>query len=221
MTDNQLTAARGALKLIELREANRISHLSDVIPEYSDRFNDKIERLIASERKREASVLKLPLKKKILILVAAMVIALLTATSCVFGAEIKDFIIEVHSNTVILHSDGSGAHAITAEYRPSYLPDGYIHEKTIRSSSKVTSTWQRGKNTITITQATQITEQIKLDLYGIDYRLLDINGMEIHSLHENRSYYCIWTHDGYTFTLRTDTDLKLDDVKDIIRSISK
>ena len=76
MTDNQLAAARGALKLIELREANRISHLSDVIPEYSDRFNDKIERLIASERKREASVLKLPLKKKILILVAAMVIAL-------------------------------------------------------------------------------------------------------------------------------------------------
>ena len=221
MTNNQLAAARSALEFIELGEANVLSHLSDTIPNYSERFNAGIERLIASERRRESSVLKLPLRKKILILVAAMIISLLTATSCVFREEIKDFIIEVYSNSVILSTGDSGAHEITAEYHPNYLPSGYLHDKTIRSNTKITSTWQRGSNTITLTQATKLTEEIKLDLYGTDYRLLEIKGMEIHSLHENRSYYCVWTHDGYTFTLRAGSDLDLEDVKDIIRSISK
>lgn len=96
MTVTQIEITKKALLDVELIEIKYWESFPDIDFAPSQVYVDKIKKIIISECRREASLLKLSARKKLTLLIASALIFLLTLSACVFKDQIKDFVIEAY-----------------------------------------------------------------------------------------------------------------------------
>ena len=215
MTDNQIKVIKQVLMDVELLEIGELELLSNVNFTPSDAFNKKIARIINFEKNRENSILKLTFRKRIAVLIAAIITALTVFSACAFGNQIKDFFIEVYESTTRLFSNSENEYEYI-EYTFTYIPEGYKPSNIIRYENTLISKYANEENTLTITQCKLSGSSIQINTEGKGYQTINVGNYKVYYVNNKSMNIAVWSYEGNSFDIVCHESLSWDEIEKII-----
>jgi hypothetical protein len=215
MTEAQIAIVKKALLEIEQERQKNIDSLNKVEPNYSEKYNKAISRLLKDQREKESSALHLTYRQRIALLIATVLLTALTITACANDEAIKEFVVEIIDHYARLTTPPQTVLFVPCEV--TYVPEGYnLEEELIVEDVFITKTWKNAESQITYDQAPTNTS-ISIDK---DYRIIFIDDQEIYLTQSEYSYTLVWINDYGSFNLICSTSIPWEEVEAIFRSIT-
>ena len=216
MTVTQTEMIKKALLAVELSEIKYMEKLPDASLDFSEMYKTKISRLINSERKREASLLRLSARKRLTILVASILILLLTLTACIFKDHIKEFIIESYGAMTRFFSPYDESISDYQKHTFTYIPEGYKLTESFEFQNYIEYRYSNSTHFISITQSQLSGNSIQIDTENASYDILNINNIEVHRSIKNNTYMVVWKTDTTAFSLVCHDSVEWSEIEKII-----
>lgn len=188
---------------------------------FSDRFNNRMEKLIKAQRKPYWKFISTTSKRAAVIFVA--ILTLFTAAFSVKAIRepIIKFIKQVYESFTQYSFDGDTVETINKEYIINDIPDGFTQTNKIVNENSIITTYENSnKEIIKFTQ--QISNNhsgIYFDNENTEISKETVNGVEVEFQKWYDTNSAIWTKDGYFFMLDCVGNINIDDIKKIIISI--
>ena len=188
---------------------------------FSDRFNNRMEKLIKAQRKPYWKFISTTSKRAAVIFVA--ILTLFTAAFSVKAIRepIIKFIKQVYESFTQYSFDGDKTETIDKEYIINDIPDGFTQTNKIVNENSIITTYENSnKETIKFTQ--QISNNhsgIYFDNENTEISKETVNGVEVEFQKWYDTNSAIWTKDGYFFLIDCVGNISVDDIKKIIMSI--
>ena len=220
MTDTQLKIIKRALFDSEMIEIKKLEKFPQVKAEHSPEYVRMISELREKAKRRESSVISFSPRRKIILLIAVLVILAIAVTACAFGKEIKDFFFEVYETFTKAEVKGEPNDDEFKQYMPSCIPDGYalIDNEVTDSSSRII--WSNGTHHIYLDQDKQSSNKIILDTEESVYSIKIIGNREIHYIEKNNTCTLLWIDNGYQFLLICHNSVTWESIENLISGIS-
>ena len=215
MTEAQIAIVKKALLEIEQERQKNIDSLNKVEPNYSEKYNKAISRLLKDQREKESSSLHLTYRQRIALLIATVLLTALTITACANDEAIKEFVVEIIDHYARLTSPSETILFVPCEM--TYIPEGYnLEEELIVEDVFITKTWKNGKSQITYDQGST-NASISIDK---DYRIIYIDEQKIYLTQSEYSYTLVWINDYGSFNLICSTSIPWEEIETMFRSIT-
>lgn len=220
MTTAQLEIIKLALFDAEMFEIRRLEALPQINAIHSPAYAQKISKLRERTKRIESSIIQLSPRRKISILVAAIIILSLTITACAFGKQIKAFFFEISETFTRAEAEGEPTATQFEQHLPSYIPDNYIviDNKIDKSSSRVVLF--NDSHYIYLDQNLTSFNQLIFDTEDSHYTKTIMGDREIYYINKHNTYTFIWIDNGYQFSLMCHSSLSWDNIENLICSIS-
>ena len=219
MTGTQIEIIKKALYDVDTMEIIKLSVLPAVPFVASTKHNDKIQKLIDSERRRENSVLKLPFRNKVVIIIALFLILSLTLTACIFRKEIKEFIIKIYTSSIGFDSNTDKYDDNYTEHIFTYIPVEYKlidSFDNVKNSKKVYSCDDK---LLVIEQCSSKGDMVQLgsDDQTYNHRLID--KYNVYYTYTKNTYVLIWNYQEKIFIISCHESLGWDEIEKIILGV--
>ncbi len=216
MTKEQLELVKKALYQAEVIRVKQIEALpkADFVPD--DEYKQRISALIEETKKPKA----ISLKKRIIVLVAAILMLALIITACAFKNEIKGFFVNMFDTFASATSDKDKQYNYTA-YKINSLPNGYSEYSSSVVKTSSTTIYSNGKHNIMLYQATISKSVAFFDTKSDEYNLLTISNTKVYYREENSCFYIYWTDPDYMFYLSCPVNIEWATIEEMILSIGE
>ena len=219
MTGTQIEIIKKALYDVDTMEIIKLSALPAVPFVASTKHNDKVQKLIDSERRRENSVLKLPFRNKVVIIIALFLILSLTLTACIFRKEIKEFIIKIYTSSIGFDSNTDKYDDNYTEHIFTYIPVEYKlidSFDNVKNSKKVYSCDDK---LLVIEQCSSKGDMVQLgsDDQTYNHRLID--KYNVYYTYTKNTYALIWNYQEKIFIISCHESLGWDEIEKIILGV--
>ena len=216
MTVTQIEITKKALLDVELMEIKYLEGFPEIDFAPSSVYEDKIKKIINSEREREASFLKLSARKKLTLLIASVLIFLLTLSACVFREQIKDFIIEIYDNMTRFFSPYNESISDYQEYTFTYVPDGYKLNDSYYYENSSKLLYSNGKFDLIIRQSVASGNSTQIDTEDASYTSMQVDNYIVHITNKNNAYSVVWKNETNVFLIICDASIELSEIEKII-----
>lgn len=150
---------------------------------------------------------------------AILVAALLLLASCavVYRNEIRNFVEEIYEDfiKVTYSNDETEGKIIEDVYELTYVPDGYVLEKTIKTPTIITYTYSAQNNcTFYFVQCTIDNSDFYIDGENIYTLIINTDAYEVYYHSANGYHYYLWNNGTYAMKINSnheisDTELQL------------
>ncbi len=225
------SALSDALEKSTLSEIYEIEALDYSQVTVTDRFKQRIKEPKQKTKK------KLFTKKIAVFFVAAILVSLSIIFTAFAGTRnaIFSFFVEIFEDrvevTIIDNSTGTSPTnkekdeviyptSIETEFAPEYIEkNGYLEIDKIKGPLSVYTVWTNGDMIIDFTQAI-IESTLSLDSES-EHQIIYIGSREVILSHKFGVYTAVWAEHNYLFTMSCDDVLSVDEVKEIIGSLTK
>ena len=187
------------------------------------------EEIITSERHKAAmqaildgtyekkSVWKLTKAKVAAILVAAAL--LLASCAVIYRNEIRDFVEEIFADfTKLTYSDKDiDGQTIDTVYAFTYVPEGYVLEKSTITPIKVRYEYRNANNDFIIFEQKVLdTASFGYDIESEETETLKINDIEIYCITTKQSCFYLWNNGHYTFEIESSVPIPTEELTFLI-----
>lgn len=188
---------------------------------FSDIFNNRMEKLIKSQRKPYWNFISTASKRAAVIIVA--VLTLFTAAFSVKAIRepIIKFIKQVYESFTHYSFDGNTVETITKEYAITQMLDGYEQIDKIANDNSVVTTYRNEVgDSITFSQmTTEHSAGYFVDNESGDLYAETVDGIKVEFKEWYDTKTAIWTNDGYVFTINCTGNISFDEIKQMIISV--
>ena len=217
MTPQQKTLVRQALLHINLCEMSQYEAMPEVDHTFSERFENKMGRLIHRRQLAIYPLIKTPTRKAISVLVAIILmfscsLSVSAIREPIFSAFEK--ITEIFTEIILPKSEQN--HAFDP-YETSWFPNGYEITNEMTCSSYQRTVWEYQNKTIVFDQT--LSGSIHYDTEGVTLQEAVWGDRTVTYYQKYNAYLFSWSENGYFFTLTCPADIPLDDVRRMIESI--
>ncbi len=216
MTESQVKVIKKALLDVELIEIKNLEKYPTIDFELSAKYSKQVNELIRLEQKRESSFLKLSVRKKVTLLVASVLILLFVLTACLFGGQIKEFVIEIYDSMTRLFSPSDDSLSDFTEYDFSYIPDKYALVDETKYPGYFSKNYSNGLHTLIITQNIASGNSIQIDTEDASYDTINIDDRTLHRVKKNNTYTIVWKNETNAFSLSCHDSLPWEEIEKII-----
>ena len=216
MTISQKNVITQALLDIETVKIKKIEALPSFPFETSKEYKEKTNKLILSERKRENSILKLNLRKKVTLLAASILILMLALTACLFKEEIRDFFISFEDATIKFFYPSQEDGYDYVEYNFEFIPEGYLLKDEFIDDNHQLLIYSNNEHSISIGQGNVKTSTSRIDTEDGSYQTATVNGHTVYFNLVKNTYNLLWKAEGNVFLLTCPEYLGWSTVEDII-----
>lgn len=221
MTEAQLNIIKKALYDVEMLELKKLESLPNANAVYSQEYIKKKDALIRREQKREASLIKWPLKKNIIIFAAMISLLALTVTACVFRKQIKEFVFKVYDAYTLIYLDAEKPQQLQEIYELTYIPDEYeVVENTVYPTS-VINAWSDGVKEIVLIQTAVGTNVMTIDTENAQYETIQIENITLYCTYKNNANTFLWNMGENTFLMTCPDTTPWEDVERMILNMEK
>lgn len=188
---------------------------------FSDRFNNRMEKLIKAQRKPYWKFISTTSKRAAVIFVA--ILTLFTAAFSVKAIRepIIKFIKQVYESFTQYSFDGDTVETINKEYTITKMLDGYELIDKLTSDNTIATTYKNELgDTIIFTQmTTEYSTGYLVDNESGEQYTETVDGIEIDFKEWYDTKTAIWANDGYVFSIDCIGNISFEDIKQIIRTI--
>lgn len=217
MTPQQKTLVRQALLHINLCEMSQYEAMPEVDHTFSERFENKMGKLIHRRQLAIYPLIKTPTKKAISVLVAIIVmfscsLSISAIRKPIFSAFEK--ITEIFTEIILPKSEQNNTFD---SYETGWLPNGYEITHKMSGSSYHRTVWNYLDNTIVFEQA--LSGNIHYDTEDVTLQEVIWSDKKITYYQKYNAYLFSWSENGSFFTLTCPADLPLEDIRRMIESI--
>lgn len=188
---------------------------------FSDRFNNRMEKLIKSQRKPYWKFISTASKRA-----AVIIVAVLTLFTAAFSVEairepIIKFIKQVYESFTHYSFDGDIVEIITKEYAITQMLDGYEQIDKIANDNSVVTTYRNavGDSIIFSQMTTEHSAGYFVDNESGDLYAETVDGIKVEFKEWYDTKTAIWTNDGYVFTINCTGNISFDEIKQMIISV--
>lgn len=220
MTNAQLKIIKRALFDAEMIEIKKLEAFPEAKGEHSEEYIKKISELRQRTKIKKSSIINLTPKRKIAILVAALITLALTITACAFAEQIEDFTFKVYEKFTSVYVEGEPDTSEFVQCMPSYIPDDYVlaDNEVISISSR--AIWYNGSHRIFLDQDRKSSNIISLDTEDSPCVMTTIGSNQVYYVSKNNTYVFLWIEKNYQFSLTCHSSLAWDEIEKMICSIS-
>lgn len=188
---------------------------------FSDRFNNRMEKLIKAQRKPYWKFISTTSKRAAVIFVA--ILTLFTAAFSVKAIRepIIKFIKQVYESFTQYSFDGDTVETINKEYRITKMLNGYELIDKLTSDNTIATTYKNELgDTIIFTQmTTEYSTGYLVDNESGEQYTETVDSIEIDFKEWYDTKTAIWANDGYVFSIDCIGNISFEDIKQIIRTI--
>lgn len=188
---------------------------------FSDRFNNRMEKLIKAQRKPYWKFISTTSKRAAVIFVA--ILTLFTAAFSVKAIRepIIKFIKQVYESFTQYAFDGDTVETINKEYTITKMLDGYELIDKLTSDNTIATTYKNELgDTIIFTQmTTEYSTGYLVDNESGEQYTETVDSIEIDFKEWYDTKTAIWANDGYVFSIDCIGNISFEDIKQIIRTI--
>lgn len=219
MTEAQIAIVKKALLEIEQERQKNIDSLNKVEPNYSEKYNKAISRLLKDQREKESSSLNLTYRQRIALLIATVLLTALTITACANAEAIKGFIVKIYEEYVDLTPSNKQYPTIFVEHNPTFIPEGYVLcESYTAENMFFAKRWRNESGEIFFRQDSNTVNIISAaEKNGYEIKYIDNN--EILYYYKHNTHSLIWSDEKYIFTLNCADTITWEEIEMIVRSI--
>ena len=187
---------------------------------FSDRFNNRMEKLIKAQRKPYWKFISTTSKRAAVIFVA--ILTLFTAAFSVKAIRepIIKFIKQVYESFTQYSFDGDTVETINKEYTITKMLDGYELIDKLTSDNTIATTYKNELgDTIIFTQmTTEYSTGYLVDNESGEQYTETVDSIEIDFKEWYDTKTAIWANDGYVFSIDCIGNISFEDIKQIIRT---
>ena len=188
---------------------------------FSDRFNNRMEKLIKAQRTPYWKFISTTSKRAAVIFVA--ILTLFTAAFSVKAIRepIIKFIKQVYESFTQYSFDGDTVETINKEYTITKMLDGYELIDKLTSDNTIATTYKNELgDTIIFTQmTTEYSTGYLVDNESGEQYTETVDSIEIDFKEWYDTKTAIWANDGYVFSIDCIGNISFEDIKQIIRTI--
>ena len=221
MTENQLQTIKQALYDAEMLEIKKLEALPIIEVEHSTNYNKKINTLLENAKRGDFSPSNLTRKRRVMLLVAVIVVFALTVTSCAFGEQIKDFCFSIYEKFMRVEVNGETDNTSFEQYTPSFVPDGYVVDDNDVGNGYSRLIFNDGSHRIYIDQYKLSSGNMILDTENAEYSEMDIGGKIVYCLKKNNTYTLLWLNNNYQFLVTCHSSIEWNNIESMINSIGE
>ena len=216
MKDNINNRIRSALTAYAMAEIRAFEALPEVPFEPSESYREGIERIHESYLRMQARISK----RKLIALLVAAVIIVMSITACVYREEIRDFFVGLFDDHAQFEIGETESKLIERYYFPAYILEGYSEDERCKiSESLVYMIYTNGTHEIGYFQTTTSGYHGSLDTQGAEYNVISIGEYTVHRTYKNNTYSMIWETERYVFGLTCHDSIGWEEIERIILSI--
>ena len=218
MNKQQIQTLKTFLFEAEIKELKKLESLAVPAGEHSTEFNTKMSELVEKMRKKEASFVRMNLKK-ILIAATVTITIIMLFVACTFVPQIKDFFVKVLENHTLLEFEGENQN-LDIVYKLYYTPHGYELTNESIDSLHASYMYKNKNDMITFKQTPLLQIGITMDTEENEYTTCNIDGYKVYKASRNGYYVFAWINDNYSFSLTCPTSIPWDEIERIILEIA-
>ena len=219
MNNSNVLIIKKALLEVELLEIKALDCIETADFQVSEEYKNKIQKLIDSETKRENSYFKLTYRKKIGVLIAAVITTLMLLTACAFGEQIKDFLVDFSESMIrFLYLDDKASENLV-EYEFTYIPDGYTVKNSMVNDQIIYYEYTNDIHSLHIYQALLSNSSIQIDNNDSSYHTTTFNSFLLHVIHKNNTFLVVWKNDTNVFSISCHDSVSMEEIEKIIASM--
>lgn len=219
MTENQLQTIKQALYDAEILEVKKLEALPIIEVEHSTNYNKKINTLLEKARRGDFSPSNRTRKRRVMLLVAVIVVFALTVTACTFGEQIKNFCFSKYEKFMRVEVNGEPDNMSFKQYIPTFVPDGYVLEDNDVGNGYSRLIFINGSHRIYIDQDKLSSGKLILDTENAEYSEMDIGGKRVYCLKKNNTYTLLWLNNNYQFLVTCHSSIEWNNIESMINSL--
>lgn len=194
---------------------------NEITNSFSQNFEQRMEKLIRSERKISWHWVNTAGKRT-----AIIIIALLCIVSAAFSVEavrepVVNFIVEIFDDFWYVRTEKGNLEEIIYECIPNYIPDGYTLYEENRTSFYITRTYlNEHGDRLELEQVTAKIDDLYLDNEHGEVNKITVDGKEVvfYKGTNDNYMFAMWIVDGYTLSLGSYGDLPEAVILEIVRN---
>jgi hypothetical protein len=215
MTEAQIAIVKKALLEIEQERQKNIDSLNKVEPNYSEKYNKAISRLLKDQREKESSSLHLTYRQRIALLIATVLLTALTITACANAEAIKEFVVETIEHFVRLTIPTQENKFTLCE--ATYIPRGYhLESETFVEKTTSRKYFSNGTYRLTYIQ-NSTTANFIIDK---EYEIIYIDDQKIYQTYNAGTYSLVWVNDFGIFNITYHESISWEEIETMFRSIT-
>lgn len=188
---------------------------------FSEKFSNRMEKLIRSQKKPYWVYVNTAAKRAALIL--ALLFSLLASACAIkdIREPIVSFLTDIYDTYIRYMFEGETVDEITYEYTLGYVPPGYQQFDRFDSKIKIATAYQN-ENGEVIKFVQWITEnwQNTLDNEQTYMYSITVSNIEVKILEIENSRKALWAQNGYLFSIVTTGNINIETLREMILSIT-
>lgn len=172
------------------------------------------------EKEEKRSAWKLTRAKIAAILVAAAL--LLASCAVIYRNEIRDFVEEIFEDfSKVTYSENDAADGKTIEevYELTYVPEGYVLEKSIVNPTIIRYEFTNNNDTLVFEQQTLDYTSFAFDIENGFTLLLIEDKTAVYYKNVNEFHFYLWNDGNYSLSLRSNCQISNQDMQRILQNI--
>ena len=222
MTLSQTEYIKKALLKVEMIEIDKMILLPDVNFKTSEEYNDFVNKIINNERKRENSLLKLSFRKKLIILIASILVMLAIFTACIFGKQIKGFFIDILEYSSNFSASSDGEKSTYKEYDFSYIPPNFKIKDTYRTPYSFEQVYYNEEFYLYLDQGDLNSQfSIHINTEGKGYDILNIGKYKVYYTNNKHMHILIWEINDNYFSITCSDAVSLNEIEQIVLGVKE
>ena len=183
---------------------------------FSERFKNKMGKLIHRRQLAIYPLIKTPTRKCVALLVIVFLISSLSlSVSAIREPIFSAFERITEKFTEIIFQNNNDTRFV--EYEIGWIPEQYIPTATIQVSNSITVEWRYLDSYIQFEQLSH--GNVRYDTEGVSVHHAEWANKKISYFQKHNAYLFSWEEDGYLFSITCPADLPLEDIRRMIESI--
>ena len=182
--------------------------------EFSQEFEERMERLVEAHTKKQAVVIK---RRRFAKIAIAMMLAFLMLTAFAARDEVAQYFIKIFEDHSFMSSTTEGPRSIEVKYTPRYFSDGYTLTFEEGNDNVRYLAWEQEGQNYKFSQ-TCVSNNAYID--SSSYTKKTVDGMKIYCFETKHNRALVaWHMDGYDFKIDYPSDSDWNTVVEMIRSV--
>lgn len=181
--------------------------------EFSDKFNRKMKKLIARQKKQYFRFVSTAGRRAACIILAVVVISASALSVEAVRNAVYDFIIKIFSNHSVVTTesgtDDGYPTSIEEKYYISKLPAGFEQAQYGETDNSISVFYSNGKKGILFDQNVKGDHKIYMDNERTDFTKIEIDGQEYLLFESDTDVTCIWDNGRYILSISSNLDKEI------------
>ena len=218
MNDQQSAMLKAALLEVGMNEVHYVRSLPAPSQPRSAEFEQNIRALCKQSRQWSPRIIKMPSRKWLTVLIAALLLFALSLSVSAIRKPIFSVFERITDCFAEIIFPSKQEKTPMQEYQVGWVPEKYKQHSHTSDNDMVKTTWTLNEKYVTFTQYSK-GYHVHIDVEDVNMSNVTWANREINYYQKNGTYHVSWSENGYFLTLICPTDLPWEDIIRMIESI--